>query len=107
MRGFDRDQIGPKAVDGSVIGGDLMVNLKAELRFPIKGDIGGALFWDAGQAWQQSDNDFSWKGLRHGAGFGLRYNTPVGPLALDLGFKMDKEDGEKGNQWHFTIGNAF
>jgi outer membrane protein insertion porin family len=107
VRGFERDQIGPKAADGSVIGGDVMINLKAELRFPIRGDIGGALFWDAGQAWNKSENSYSWESLRHGVGFGLRYNTPVGPLALDIGFKLDKEDGEAGTQWHFTIGNAF
>ena len=44
-------------------------------------------------------------------GFGLRYRSPIGPIRLDLGFKLDRR--ELGGQLeprtalHFSIGQAF
>ena len=107
VRGYERDQIGPKGEDGTVIGGDLMANFKVELRFPIKGDFGGALFWDAGQVWRSDAASIDLGDLRSAAGFGLRYRTPVGPVSIDVGFKLDRKEGEDLSKWHFTIGNVF
>lgn len=107
VRGFGTDAIGPKAADGTPLGGDLMLNLKAELRFSVYKDFGLAAFWDAGQVWFRKQTDPKISDLRQAAGPGLRYNTPVGPLALDIGYKLDREPGESGYEWHFTIGNVF
>jgi outer membrane protein insertion porin family len=108
VRGFARDAIGPKASDGTPLGGDLMVNLKAEARFLIIGKVGGTLFWDSGQVWSLKEENPSLPGdLRNAAGGGLRYITPVGPIALDVGFKLDRKEGESPSEWHFTIGNVF
>ena len=47
-------------------------------------------------------------GLRYGAGLGLRYVTPVGPLRLDYGFKISPRlPGESASELHFSIGQAF
>jgi outer membrane protein assembly factor BamA len=68
-------------------GGQAFVLYKAELRFPISGSFEGALFVDAGNLWLQADlMSFKPEDLKVTPGFGLRYGTPVGPLALDLGF---------------------
>ncbi|TAL18358.1 outer membrane protein assembly factor BamA [bacterium] len=107
VRGFARDAIGPKASDGTPIGGDLMVNLKAEARFLLTGKVGGTLFWDSGQVWNLKDENPSPGDLRNAAGGGLRYITPVGPISLEVGFKLDRKEGESPNEWHFTIGNVF
>jgi outer membrane translocation and assembly module TamA len=47
--------------------------------------------------------------LRGSLGFGVRYRSPIGPVRLDLGFKMDpREDrGESRSVLHFSIGQAF
>ena len=45
--------------------------------------------------------------FRHSAGFGLRYITPVGPLRLDYGFKLDRASGEPRGRLHFAFGYAF
>lgn len=107
VRGFAKDEIGPKAEDGTPLGGDLMLNLKAELRAALFGAFGVAAFWDAGQVWLQDKETPDLADLRQSVGPSVRYNTPVGPLSLDVGYKLDREPGETSYEWHFTIGNVF
>jgi outer membrane protein insertion porin family len=106
VRGYKKDEVGPQ-VDGTPIGGDTMVNLRAEVRFPIWKQFGGALFWDAGNVWNRFLGASDYLELRHGVGGGLRYVTPVGPLSVDLGFKLRQRSGEEPYQWHFTAGSVF
>jgi outer membrane protein insertion porin family len=41
------------------------------------------------------------------AGFGVRYRTPVGPVRVDWGYKLNRRAGEGPYRVHITIGNAF
>ena len=107
VRGFELDSIGPKGDDGSPKGGDLYLNLNTELRFPIYRKMGGLLFVDAGNVWLKSEGNVNIADLRSSAGIGFRYLTPIGPLSLDAGWKLDREKGESDWEWHFTIGNVF
>ncbi len=107
VRGFRRDEIGPKDAAGDPVGGDVMVNLRAELRWRWKKRFGIAVFWDGGNVWNRSLGSPDYTDLRQGAGLGVRFETPVGPLALDLGFKLDRRGGEDPYVWHFTVGNVF
>ncbi len=107
VRGFRRDEIGPKDAAGDPVGGDVMVNLRAELRWRLRKRLGLAVFWDGGNVWNRSLGPPDYTKLRRGAGAGVRYETPVGPLALDLGFKLDRKAGEDPYVWHFTVGNVF
>jgi outer membrane protein assembly factor BamA len=69
------------------LGGNFFVNGRTELRIALVGDLELATFVDIGQL----DNDvsgFTPIGLAAGAGAGLRYNTPVGPFVIDLGWKV-------------------
>jgi len=106
VRGFKEDHLGPRAPDGSLTGGDYMVNGNLELRVPLKYGFLVAFFLDAGSVWFEDDpeNDFD---LRESAGLGLRYITPIGPVALDHGWKLDTREGESPAEWHFTIGAVF
>jgi outer membrane translocation and assembly module TamA len=86
--------------------------LNAELRFPFIGDnVGGVLFWDAGNVYSRlqdisfryrqphttqqvttadnitkTEDVFGFNYMVHAIGFGIRYRTPVGPVRLDLAF---------------------
>jgi len=106
VRGFKEDSLGPKAPDGSPTGGDRMVNLNAELRVPLRYGFIGAVFADAGSVWSARDT-VSGFDLRKTSGLGLRYLTPVGPIGLDYGWKLDPRVGETAGEWHFTIGAVF
>ena len=106
VRGFKEDSLGARGVDGAPTGGDMMVNLNTELRVPLRSGVIGAVFVDAGSVWFSNDpvNGFD---LRYTSGLGLRYLTPVGPIGLDYGWKLDRREGESAAEWHFTIGAVF
>ena len=106
VRGFKEDTLGAKAADGTPTGGDMMVNLNAELRVPLRSGFIGAVFVDAGSVWFARDTSSGFD-LRKTSGLGLRYLTPVGPIGLDYGWKLDRREGETAAEWHFTIGAVF
>ncbi|MBE9504972.1 MAG: BamA/TamA family outer membrane protein, partial [Proteobacteria bacterium] len=106
VRGFRQDSIGPKNALGGAIGGEKMLNFNAEIRMRLIGNLGGLLFYDAGNVWA-SDETARLSDMRTAAGVGLRYLTPVGPLSLEYGHKLDRKKDESAGEWYFTIGNIF
>ncbi len=79
-----------------------MYLFKSELRFPIWESLGGALFYDGGMV--KVDNINFKDPYRDSAGFGVRYNTPVGPLSLEWAWKLDARPGEEPWRFHLSIG---
>jgi len=117
VRGFGENVIGPRGsrfIDAlgrqqggnHPLGGDLVLNLNTEIRFPLYFGFGGAVFVDGGGAYLQ-DRAVSINDFRRSTGVGLRYITPVGPLSLEYGFKLDRRSGESIGEVHFSIGNIF
>lgn len=80
--------------------------VRSELRFPIVDVHGGVLFYD-GAGVRISGYDFE-RPYRDAVGVGYRYNTPVGPLAADIAFKIrperDNLPREKIFRFHLSIG---
>ena len=78
--------------------------IRSEFRYPIYGIVGGVLFYDGGLV-QVTGHKFE-KPYRHSAGFGVRFNTPVGPVSIDMGFKLDRKKDRNEDPWrvHFFIG---
>ncbi len=68
-------------------GGLLFTLVKAELRFPAILGFDLGVFVEAGNLWFDT-SQFRPLSLRPVAGIGIRYGTPIGPLALDLGFNL-------------------
>ena len=68
-------------------GGLLFTLIKAELRFPAAFGFDLGVFVEAGNLWADASLYRPFV-LRPVAGVGLRYGTPIGPLALDLGFNL-------------------
>jgi outer membrane protein assembly factor BamA len=86
-------------------GGNLMVNPRLELRFPVRAPIDGALFADFGNLW----NDPAYVmqhtlSVRADVGAGVRVQTPVGPLVFDYGINVTKLSYEDFGAFHFAIG---
>jgi len=106
VRGFSQDSLGPKGDDGSPTGGNYQLILNAEMRFPLDYGFLFATFVDAGSVWLSRDplNGFD---LRESAGLSLRYITPVGPISVDYGWKLDRRPGESPGEWSFAIGMVF
>jgi outer membrane protein assembly factor BamA len=84
-------------------GGELFALLKAELRIPVVGSFELGLFFETGNLWLDVPDAFS---LRSVAGAGIRYVTPIGPLAVDLGVNLapDTVINEPAFVVHFNIG---
>jgi outer membrane protein insertion porin family len=87
------------------LGGNSMFIANAEYRFPIFSSLGGAVFADIGNVFASSTIDFG--DLRYGAGAGLRYLSPVGPLRFDVGVPLNKRDYDRSFSWFITLGYAF
>jgi outer membrane protein assembly factor BamA len=78
--------------------------VKSELRFPIWGSVGGAVFYDGGLV--KVDRIHFKDPYRDAAGFGIRYATPVGPANLEFAWKLDtdRDRGESPFRMHISIG---
>ena len=106
VRGYGQDSLGPKGADGNPIGGNAFAQWNVELRVRVAGNWRLVPFMDAGNVWIDPD-DANLDDLKYTAGAGIQYNTPVGPVRLDYGRKLDPEKGEGREEIHFSIGHAF
>jgi len=79
----NRDTIDP---NGFPIGGNASLIMNAEVRVPVAGGLSIVGFTDIGQVFQRA-SQVNIGELRSAVGFGIRYQSPFGPLRIDLGFK--------------------
>ncbi len=107
LRGFGYQLVGPLDDDGDPIGGRLKLvwNL-VEIRQSVYKMIGLALFADVGNVWGQPEA-FRLGDIRTSAGVGLRANTPVGMVRLDLSMNLKPKEGESETKLYFNMGQAF
>jgi outer membrane protein insertion porin family len=113
IRGFALDTVGaPNTIspDGFPRGGNAVLIMNGELRVAVYKDFGAAVFVDGGNVFARV-TQFDIGELRGSVGFGLRYRSPIGPVRIDLGFKLDRREFggelEKRTGLHFSIGQAF
>ncbi|PRX57943.1 BamA/TamA family outer membrane protein [Flagellimonas meridianipacifica] len=88
---------------------NLKIALNFEYRFPIAGDLKGALFADAGNIWNVFDNEdnpdaifsgfASLADIALGSGMGLRYDFSYFVFRLDVGFKTYNPALEQSRRW--------
>ncbi|WP_438751572.1 autotransporter assembly complex protein TamA [Pararhizobium sp. O133] len=94
VRGYSYQEISPRNKDDDILGGRSYVNATVEARIGITEKIGLVPFVDVGTVSAKTTPDFS--DLRAGAGLGLRYNTPFGPIRLDVAVPLNAyPDGTK------------
>lgn len=134
VRGYSRTDLGPKRViitegdtpeDDQIsfvpVGGKALFTFNIELRQQLdrvlKG-FGVAGFLDGGQVWT-STRRLDEREIQYSAGGGIRYQTPIGPLRVDFGYKLNPTDldlellpgvkDDPARRWriHFSIGQAF
>lgn len=105
VRGYGFQGVGPRDAAGKPTGGRSFAEASLEMRFKLNDRIGLVPFVDAGtvsagtlpgaSAWQ------------FGAGLGLRYLTPLGPLRVDAAVPLNRRPGDPSFGIYAGIGQAF
>lgn len=131
VRGWNRQNLGPSRAsfdeDGEFesfvpVGGRALFSFNIELRQQLTGvipNLGLAAFLDGGQVWQDLDR-LDERPVQYGAGGGIRYQSPIGPVRVDVGYKLNPTEEDlniyEGRDYgsalsrigiHFSIGQAF
>lgn len=116
LRGYDPDLAPPlncftdcNGIERLIpIGGKSMLNGTVELRFPLVAPVWGVLFTDLGFLAQDSISAVNACNMLGASGFGLRCNTPFGPISFDIGWKWHKQSPlERSFAWFLTFGQPF
>jgi len=102
-RAYGYRKLGPTNTKGDPIGSNSVLETTAEYRFLIHGNFRGVIFNDNTFMGRSDIPDYD-QGY-YCAGVGIRYTTPIGPIALDFGF--DIEDPSEQYAFHFHIGELF
>jgi translocation and assembly module TamA len=105
VRGYRYQSVGPQFADGNPTGGTAVDAATVEFRQRILSNYGAVAFVDAGQV-STNGTPFS-NTVRVGAGVGLRYYTPIGPVRLDVAVPLDRERGGDAFELYIGIGQAF
>jgi len=114
VRGFALDRLGTQDTldpDGFPQGGNGMAIFNLETRAPYWKGVQVVWFLDAGNVYRRV-SDISLAELRYSSGVGFRYRSPIGPLRVDWGWKLNTEllqggGRERSNVLHISLGQAF
>jgi outer membrane protein assembly factor BamA len=90
-------------------GGHQLFIFNSEGRFPLpiyKG-LGGAVFYDGGNVYNTIGFAHFLSDYSNTVGLGLRYQTPVGPIRIDVGHNLNPVPGLKSTQLFITLGQSF
>ncbi|MFO7604160.1 MAG: autotransporter assembly complex family protein [Gammaproteobacteria bacterium] len=97
VRGYAYQSLGPIDATGRVVGGKHLLVGSIEFEHNLGGKWGMAVFYDAGNAIDDLDDK-----LERGAGLGLRWKSPIGPVRVDVASALT----HPGRPWrlHINIG---
>jgi len=97
LRGYGYESISPRDKSGALTGAKYMATSSLEYQYRVYGDWWGAVFYDVGDAFNESPK------IKRGTGVGVRWASPVGPIRLDFAWGLDAKPGEE-FKIHFTLG---
>ncbi len=108
VRGYGYQAIGPRDANNDPEGGRSMLEFAAEARVRLKAfdqSFSIVPFVDAGAVYQSSKPSFD--DFRFGAGLGLRYHTSFGPIRIDVGTPINRQQGDPRVTVFVSLGQAF
>ncbi len=105
VRGQDYESLGI-TLNGQASGGASLVVLSAEARAAVTDTIGVVAFTDFGVVGADPFIE-DWGNNQSGAGIGLRYVTPIGPLRVDVAFPVEGVTEADSYYIYIGIGQAF
>jgi outer membrane protein insertion porin family len=105
VRGFDENLLRFDSA-GKAIGGLTSILGNIETRIDLGSDLELSFFYDIGSV-RNALVDQGTDGFRSSVGTGLHYITPIGPIGVYYGHKLNRKPGESEGRFHFTIGFRF
>jgi len=99
IRGYKYKDISPRDEDGKLTGASKLATGSLEYQYNVTGKWWGAVFVDSGEA----VNDIKKSDFKTGAGIGVRWQSPVGPIKLDIARPIGDKD-EHGMQFYIGLG---
>ena len=113
LRGYEDRSVGPRNLDGYVIGGNVMTKFTSELRFAVTLEpmpLYLIAFAEAGNVFESFEKTDIFD-LRRSAGFGARILiNPIGLIGFDIGYGFDRKITDGADpKWlfHFQFGKGF
>ena len=106
VRGYAYQSLGPRR-DKDPLGGASIVEVSGEARIAVWDAISVVPFIDGGNVYAEQMPDISADSLRWGAGLGLRYQTPIGPLRLDVATPLNPRKDDGPVSLYLSIGQSF
>lgn len=97
IRGYEYKELGPKDRSGTVVGGRFLSVVSVEYEHQVLENWGAAAFVDAGNAYNLDNIS-----IKSGAGVGVRWYSPIGPIRLD--FALPLQPADSSFQIHFAAG---
>ena len=108
VRGYGYQRLGPRDADGDPIGGRSLAEFALEARIRMKafgGDFGIVPFFDGGTLSTESTPDLGdWQ---FGAGIGVRYYSSFGPIRVDVGTPLNRQEDDTRVAVVVSLGQAF
>ncbi len=105
VRGFKENMLEYNG-NSDPVGGQAAINATFETRIDLPADFELNCFLDTGKI-DELANNLESRGFRSSIGAGFRYITPIGPVGLLYGHKLNAEDGESPGRVHFSVGYTF
>jgi translocation and assembly module TamA len=105
VRGYSYQGVNPELPDQTPRGGLSLFETSLEVRHDIGQAFQAVAFVDAGAVGFQETPNLS--NMRYGAGVGVRYKLPFGPVRADIAVPLDKREGDAAFQIYISIGQAF
>ena len=128
LRGYDYRDVGPRSVErrifwepisdwlplqipvlkevDNVVGGNLRILGNLELRHPFTRKFTGYVFLDGGTV-SEDVSDFDTDDMRYGAGIGISFLSPIGPIRLEYGVPLNADKYQDNGQFYFTTAYEF
>jgi len=110
IRGYKERRVGPRDPGSDEpIGGEAIGVGNAEITFPVYEKVlKGAVFYDVGNVWRRAEDWLVGGDYKHGIGLGIRVKTPLGPVKVDYGYPLVRQEGDsRTGEFYFSMSHGF